>query len=520
MNLKTFVQGFGAAIIVLILRVWPLLSANHALIYHSFLPMQSMVWGIVIDLVILSVSAALLFSYLQRGEATLRNLIWVLVGAELIPILVTDVAAVWQTSVSYLCVKLLLYGTLLVGFATRWFRPVAYQRVVRGGQVLLLLAGCSLIWMMPELLYIALRAQPRDAQVPMIQAGRPVVQSTRPGAGGRIVWLLFDELSYNQAFEHRVSSLSMPAFDRLRHESVSFSNLQPVGYHTERIVPSFFLGHVVDNIRSNLDGEPSIKLAGQKDWQSFDAHTTLFGDAQRLGWTTGVVGWYNPYCRILAGTLNYCYWRSGDGQWNGTTPDNSAFENAVAPLANMMPDWRHTRGFPQEQKHASDLAAIMPQAETLIRDQSIDFVFIHLPVPHPPGIYDRRPGHQRPTGTYIDNLALADRTLDDLMRIVDATALAPKTTVIVCSDHSWRVPLWRPTPQWSEEEQTASQGRFDPRPVLLIHFPGQSSQQEVTQAFDEGKIHSIIETMLRSQLPHFDKSLMAGAAPSAASARH
>ena len=28
MNLKTFVQGFGAAIIVLILRVWPLLSAT------------------------------------------------------------------------------------------------------------------------------------------------------------------------------------------------------------------------------------------------------------------------------------------------------------------------------------------------------------------------------------------------------------------------------------------------------------------------------------------------------------
>ena len=42
-----------------------------------------------------------------------------------------------------------------------------------------------------------------------------------------------------------------------------------------------------------------------------------------------------------------------------------------------------------EKKHAQDQAAIMPQAEALIRDQSIRFVFIHLPVPHPPGIYDR-----------------------------------------------------------------------------------------------------------------------------------
>jgi hypothetical protein len=70
--------------------------------------------------------------------------------------------------------------------------------------------------------------------------------------------------------------------------------------------------------------------------------------------------------------------------------------------------------------------------------------------------------------------------------------------------------LWRPTPQWSQEEQTASQGRFDPRPVLLIHFPGQSSQQDVTQPFDEGKVHGIIERMLRGQDPAFDKALLAG----------
>ena len=57
----------------------------------------------------------------------------------------------------------------------------------------------------------------------------------------------------------------------------------------------------------------------------------------------------------------------------------------------------------------------MPQAEALIRDQSISFVFIHLPVPHPPGIYDRSTGRERAGGTYIDNLALADRSLGELM---------------------------------------------------------------------------------------------------------
>jgi membrane-anchored protein YejM (alkaline phosphatase superfamily) len=200
----------------------------------------------------------------------------------------------------------------------------------------------------------------------------------------------------------------------------------------------------------------------------------------------------------------------GNGQWNGTASDQSALTNAMVPYKAMVRGWLHTSGFPQEEKHAADLAALVPQAETLIRDQSIGFVFIHLSVPHPPGIYVRRPGHQRATGTYIDNLALADRTLGELMGTLNATALATQTTVIVCSDHSWRVPLWRPTPQWSKEEEAASGGHFDTRPVLMIHFPGQSAEHDVTAPFDEIKIHDILERMLRGQEPDFDKSLLAG----------
>ncbi len=513
MKLRTIAQGFGVAILLLLLRVWPILSPRHSAVYHSFLPMQSLVWGILIDVVVVTLFAALLFAFLEKGETGLRGFLWAPILAWLAPVLAADVAAAWQTSLSPLYARLLFYGILLGALALRMLRPPAYQQAVRGARFLLLILGVGLAWMLPELLYIGLRTQPHDEKVPATQVALSHGQGIAPSGGGRIVWLLFDELSYDQAFEHRFPGLAMPAFDQLKSESLSFSDLQPAGYHTERIVPSFFLGHVVNDIRSNLDGEPSIQLAGEKGWQAFDAHATLFGDAQRLGWTAGVVGWYNPYCRILAGTLNYCFWRVGDGQWTGTTPDNSALKNAMVPLFDMMPGemkagWQHKTA--QEEKHASDLAALMPQAEALIRDQSIGFVFIHLPVPHPPGIYDRRPGHQRITGTYIDNLALADRTLAELMGVLNATTLAPKTTVIVCSDHSWRIPLWRPTPQWSKEEERASGGRFDTRPVLMIHLPGQQAEHDVTAPFDELRIHGIIEHLLRGQEPGFDNAMLAG----------
>lgn len=45
MNVKTILEGFGAAILLLLLRVWPLLSSRHTAFYHTFLPMHTMVWA-------------------------------------------------------------------------------------------------------------------------------------------------------------------------------------------------------------------------------------------------------------------------------------------------------------------------------------------------------------------------------------------------------------------------------------------------------------------------------------------
>jgi membrane-anchored protein YejM (alkaline phosphatase superfamily) len=191
----------------------------------------------------------------------------------------------------------------------------------------------------------------------------------------------------------------------------------------------------------------------------------------------------------------------GDGLYTGTSPDQTPLQNAAAPVKEFVRSWKPDGGFPEQEKHASDLETIMPQAQALIRNENIRFAFIHLPVPHPPGIYDRRPGQHPPVGTYLDNLVLADHTLAQLLATIENTSSASRTAVIVCSDHSWRVPLWRPTPQWSREEQIASKGRFDQRAVLMIRDPGQQSGIDITRPFELIGIHDIIERMLRGQSP-------------------
>jgi hypothetical protein len=491
MNLKTIFQGFGAATVILILRIWPHLSKYHPVVYHSFLPLSSVVWGVLIDLGVLTILAAILFRYLLKKETGLRTAVWAFVAASIGSALVTELAAMRRSPVPYLNPNAVYFTILFAALLLRWVRASAYRRAVHVFGIFLMLAGCSMVWMVPELLYQALRAQPADARVPETMSASA---SSTVWPGERIIWLLFDELSYDQTFEHRVPRLSMPAFDSFRSQSVVFTHLEPAGYYTDRVVPSFLLGKPVGNIRSNLDGDALVQFAGSKDWVRFDPQTTIFADAQRLGWTTGVVGWYNPYCRILQSTLNYCFWQMGDGQSDGALPDQSPWQNAIAPLAELSRSLRNKPGFAQE-KHAQDAAAIMPQARALIADEQIRFALIHLPVPHPPGIYDRE--HGGGSGSYIDNLALADQKLAELMQALNGTSLASKTTIIVCSDHSWRVPLWRSTGAWTKEDEMASKGRFDPRPVLMIHFPDQQMEQDVSAPMSELRIHEMLEALLR-----------------------
>src|ERR1700678_724467 len=101
MNSKTIIQGFGEAILISLLPVWPLLSPRHSLIYHSILPIDNLVWGMLIDMGITTVLAALLFGYLGKREAGLRNIVWVLVGAQLVPALAIDAAAAAQKPLTF-----------------------------------------------------------------------------------------------------------------------------------------------------------------------------------------------------------------------------------------------------------------------------------------------------------------------------------------------------------------------------------------------------------------------------------
>jgi hypothetical protein len=496
MKARTILQGCGAGVLFAFPYIWRLLSPYRIAFYHSESPATSIIWARLIDLALLSVAATVLFAYLERKNAAdALSLVWALVAAKLVSLVVYLYPAATGRSIPYLGTGTAFWIALSSALALRFFRPTAYRALAHGSSLVLAGIGFCTIWMVPQLMYFGLR-RPALASPTTLPA---VAEDHRSDSGQRIVWLLFDELSLYQTFAHRYPGLAMPAFNRMRSESVSFENLRPAGYFTDHVVPSLLLGHIVKDIHSDLDGNLWLTSSGQTGWQRFDAQATLFGDARHAGWTTGVAGWYNPYCRILAGTLDFCYSRIGTAEPDGAASQNSLLQNVELPIESKIRSLEHKPSIGAVQ-HEQDFQATMNQAYALIRDEKIRFLFIHLPVPHPPGIYDRKTGQIRAGGTYIDNLALADRVLEELTSSLNGTAAGSNTTLIVSSDHSWRIPLWRPAPGWTREEEAASQGKFDTRPVLLIHFPAQSAEVRIAEPFDQVHLHEILERMIHGEM--------------------
>jgi hypothetical protein len=356
----------------------------------------------------------------------------------------------------------------------------------------------SALWIVPHLLHLALLRPPIQSAAP-----NHLSAFTSSGSNRRIIWILFDELSYDQTFEHPASGIKLPNFDRLRAGSVSFSNLKPAGNSTALIIPSLFLGQYINQTRSTIDGEFWYKDESQHRWLAYDPNATLFGLAQRSGWNTGVDGWDIPYCPILAPVVNVCSWAAImlPIERYGATEDKSVLANAaVVPEAIVDVLIHHNYRTKERAAHTQEYSRIVAQAQALIDDRQVQLVFVHLNVPHYPGIYDRKHHMLRSGGTYLDNLVLADDTLGVFLREIDATTSASQTTVIVSSDHSWRIVQWRPSAFWSDEDERASGDRFDDRPVLLIRFPGQKSGDDVNSSLPELLEHDIIAGMLLGKI--------------------
>jgi len=491
---RVWLEGCGAGILFTLAYTWFHISPLHTDLYHRLLPLNAVYWGVAIDVAAVCLLFALLFGLLDKYDGAGKSLWWVLLGGVLAARTASGLAVAGLIGYRIATPARVFVAASVVGLLLWVVRRGWFRGAVRAGRFVLLLLGFAIFWMLPELVYMAVKAEPHD----VVSFSRTASQNAPPER--RIVWVLFDELSYDQTFEHRQPDIDLPNFDRFAGESVSFGNVQPVGYYTELIIPSLLWGKQIRQERSDFAGHAAVKTA--EGWRAYSSDQTLFADAERAGLHAGAAGWYIPYCRTYASELDRCDEILGSPIPGNYDPEKPALWNAFAPVSKSLArlTGRKTTQPTTAQDHAAQYEKLMESARQMIGDESLGFVFIHLPVPHPGGFYDRRTGALGVNGSYIDNLVLADAALGELMGWVGETPAAERTTVVVSSDHSWRVGMWKISPLWTAEDERVSQGRFDPRPVLMVRFPESASGVKITEPFPELRTHQLLEKVITGQM--------------------
>jgi hypothetical protein len=327
-----------------------------------------------------------------------------------------------------------------------------------------------------------------------------------PRSPGRVVWIVFDELDASIGFTNRPARVKMRAFDALASQAVSLERALPPATRTLFSMPRWLSGPRDWSIEARRRGPDFTALP-----TNWGLPPNLFTEAARLGARSAVVGFYHPYCEVFGTALADC----------STVPlidanDSLRAEHHCRTLglagaclhvvdrrlqqivegigltSYRRPDERELRTARENQ-----LAGFLQLRRDAIRfasDASLGLVLIHLPVPHPFGIYDADADvHSLAvTRNYIDNLELADRTLADLKDALERAGLWQASAVIVCSDHGLRPEIWSRFPTWTPEEADLTHKVELGRVPFFLKLPGQVSPATYPHAVDSLFAHDLV----------------------------
>jgi len=497
---KKLCQSIGLASILLVMNYGDLLGGGSDVRMHVPYALTGICLAQLADILLLGL---LIFAILAPLERTrFYPFVRLLLAVVMLPYIL------WRTqglfpgdAVENLLPAFAVVWTVLV--LLLYFRlNLWYRRLLRLGDgigvFLFIFALCSIA----QILFVMLW-RPGPQQITAAWQTPPQPPRQHP----RIVWIVFDELSYDQLFEHRAHDLALPNFDDLRSQSTLFTNVQPAGIKTVKIIPSLLTGRQVDDFRYSFHNQLKVHYAGVHGWHPLDGRETAFADAQQQGWRTAVVGWYNPYCALYGNDLNSCYFMNLDRIDGLMSQRDQFWRNTFSPLQQMVREIKAparagrdicTYDVRQRYKTHMDLQT---HALQLLHTDQADLIFLHLSVPHSPSIWSRI--HDDYTqfcdSSYLDNLALADHMLGTMVAELRSSPRWQDTTVIVEGDHSWRVFLWDWLPAWTAEDDAASHDDFDPRPAMIIHQPGQTQPATVSTPWPLLNVHSVVEQTLHNQ---------------------
>jgi hypothetical protein len=138
----------------------------------------------------------------------------------------------------------------------------------------------------------------------------------------------------------------------------------------------------------------------------------------------------------------------------------------------------------------------------MVTDPDLDLILLHLPVPHPQGIYNRYKAAFTldESNDYLDNLEVADMTIGKLRRLLENSGLDDRTALLVTSDHPFRKHMWSTRPTWTAEERATLGGKTCQCVPFLLKLPRQNASAGYPRKFNTVITAQLLLSVLRGEL--------------------
>ena len=348
-----------------------------------------------------------------------------------------------------------------------------------------------------------------------LSAGAPVVREQ----SRRVVWLIFDEMDYRVAFQDRPATLKLPEFDRIRGQALFAANSYPPASSTLMSIPALVTGRTVVDASYLSPNELAIKFEGGAEKVDWSTQPNIFARARQEGFTTAIVGTYHPYCRLFGKDLTACSWQPTidmlltqklSVRQNMTRQAKRSFFFLLARFLPKPPEDNLAIDPEERLFEVQNYPLILDDAQKAASNPGLNLVFVHMAIPHPPSFYDRAKGElsKKRGGSYLDSLALVDRTMGELRAAMERAGVWDTTTVLISSDHWWRAfEMWDPrtglakySAWWTKEDEMISNGKVEHRIPFILKLAGQKEGVVYEPAFNTLVSHDLVLAILRGEL--------------------
>jgi hypothetical protein len=338
--------------------------------------------------------------------------------------------------------------------------------------------------------------------IPPLEQARSIPDRSGDLPQDNIYLFVFDEWPYRLTFQKDEVVETMPRLAEFSRQMTVFTQAHSPGCHTVMSMPRLLFQRT----------DPFALRGDQVGFWDGQFHPTLsqpslFTAARQRGYRTYMIGWYHPYHVMLGPTVDFVCSAGYFNELGDSTDKQLRYFSwdATLRLLGLGLGGRLVGQFMVMRNQA-----VVWQNEMLLeytravfddpRPQG-QFAVFHLPLPHWPYCYCAsgvKPLHLVYSSTSEDmareQLIYMDQVVGELLDQLKARGCWDNSTIILTSDHNWRL----------DPNRDTRSADFLSHVPLLIRFPGQDRRVTIGQPFSTVHLANVLESSRASDFQPAD----------------